>query len=83
MLGYVLSAYCVYKMFTSFKALLVGEDFSSDSVGRLLAALLWRGLRGTVDIDVAVTSQYVTLLLVGVLSVMSIRGFMMQVTHCE
>lgn len=33
-LGYAMSGYCVYRVLASFKALLVGEDFSSDPVSR-------------------------------------------------
>lgn len=33
-LGYAMSAYCVYKLFASAKALVFGEDFSSDPVSR-------------------------------------------------
>jgi hypothetical protein len=33
-LGYTMSGYCVYRMIASVKALLVGEDFSSDPVSR-------------------------------------------------
>lgn len=33
-LGYAMSGYCVYRMMTAFKALFLGEDFSSDPVSR-------------------------------------------------
>jgi hypothetical protein len=33
-LGYAMSGYCVYRVLASLKALLVGEDFSSDPVSR-------------------------------------------------
>jgi hypothetical protein len=36
-LGYAMSGYCVYRVLASFKALLVGEDFSSDPVSRCVA----------------------------------------------
>lgn len=78
-LGYCLSGYCVYKMATAAKALVMGEDFSSDSVGRFLAAALLRAAHGRVTLQPAVAAQYVTLALVGALSALSIRGFMAQV----
>ena len=33
-LGYAMSAYCLYRLVASFKALLLGEDLSSDPVSR-------------------------------------------------
>jgi hypothetical protein len=33
-LGYAMSAYCVFRVIMSLKALAVGEDFSSDPVSR-------------------------------------------------
>lgn len=33
-LGYAMSGYCLYRVMTSAKALLFGEDFSSDPVSR-------------------------------------------------
>ena len=40
-LGYAMSGYCVYRVLASFKALLVGEDFSSDPVSRwVLGAMI-------------------------------------------
>jgi hypothetical protein len=33
-LGYAMSGYCLYRVVASFKALVVGEDFSSDPVSR-------------------------------------------------
>jgi hypothetical protein len=33
-LGYAMSGYCIYRVLTSAKALLFGEDFSSDPVSR-------------------------------------------------
>jgi hypothetical protein len=33
-LGYAMSGYCIYRVITSAKALVMGEDFSSDPVSR-------------------------------------------------
>jgi hypothetical protein len=38
--GYCMSVYCVYRVVASFKALVVGEDFSSDPVSRWVFRLL-------------------------------------------
>jgi hypothetical protein len=39
-LGYAMSGYCVYRVLASFKALVVGEDFSSDPVSRCVTGWL-------------------------------------------
>ena len=75
-LGYILSIYCLYRMFASTKALIVGEDTSSDPVSRGLGFFLRLFSGGTVKLDVAVFSQYLTLAFIGFISVTSLRGFM-------
>lgn len=45
-LGYAMSGYCVYRVLASFKALLVGEDFSSDPVSRCGLFFLFLKLSG-------------------------------------
>ena len=45
-LGYAMSAYCVLRVATSFKALVFGEDFSTDPVSRrapMLCVCVWGG----------------------------------------
>ena len=79
LLGYVLSLYCVYRMFASSRALLFGEDASSDPVSKSLAVILRLFSGGTLRIDVAAFSQYLTMIFVGFISVSSLRGFMGQV----
>ncbi|GFH23533.1 uncharacterized protein HaLaN_21156, partial [Haematococcus lacustris] len=59
--GYAMSAYCVYKMFTSVKALIWGEDLVTDPVGRGLSLAL---------------RSYLTLVFIAAISVMSLRGFL-------
>ncbi|GAB4817352.1 hypothetical protein N2152v2_004398 [Parachlorella kessleri] len=76
MLGYILSVYCIYRMFASVKNLLFGEDLSSDPVSRTVGLLLRFFTRGHVNINVPVFSQYLTLAFIGFISVTSLRGFM-------
>lgn len=77
LLGYILSLYCIYRMFASSKALIVGEDTSSDPVSRTLAFVLRFFTGGSFTLDVHVFSQYLTLAFVGFISISSLRGFMM------
>eukprot|EP00210_Caulerpa_lentillifera_P002464 g2362.t1 len=72
LLGYLLSAYCVYRMFSALKSLLFGEDFSSDPVSRLISY----ALPNTSGLDAEVTAQYFTCLFIGAICIMSIRGFL-------
>ncbi|GIL86083.1 hypothetical protein Vretimale_13894 [Volvox reticuliferus] len=75
-LGYAMSAYCVYKMYTSLKALIFGEDLISDTVGSALSfALRWVS-HGSINVDVQLLSQYLTLAFIGGISAMSLRGFL-------
>lgn len=75
-LGYAMSGYCVYRVLASFKALLVGEDFSSDPVSRSLGFALRRLSHDQLVIDPVQLSQYVTLLFIGTISALSIRAFL-------
>lgn len=74
--GYVLSAYCVYKMLMSLKALLLGEDLSSEPISRLVAFAVTRLTHGEVAVDVRLLAQYTTLLFIGGISAVSLRGFL-------
>ncbi|WIA34566.1 hypothetical protein OEZ86_012887 [Tetradesmus obliquus] len=75
-LGYAMSGYCVYRVLTSAKALLFGEDFSSDPVSRSLGFALRRLSHEKLVIDPALLNQYVTLLFIGTISALSIRAFL-------
>ncbi|KAF8063751.1 GTG2 [Scenedesmus sp. PABB004] len=75
-LGYATSAYCLYRVAASAKALAVGEDFSSDPVSRWLGFVLRRLSHDRLVLDPALLSQYVTLLFVGTISALSIRAFL-------
>lgn len=79
-LGYILSIYCIFRMFASSKALLVGEDTSQDPVSKAIGLILRIFSGGTVTIDVTVFSQYLTLAFVGIISITSLRGFMRHFT---
>lgn len=70
--GYFLSGYAVYRMLAAIKSLLFGEDFTSDPVTKWIA--LWTFAEK--DMDVEVVAQYVTLLFIGVMCVLSVRGFL-------
>ncbi|WIA14392.1 hypothetical protein OEZ85_002920 [Tetradesmus obliquus] len=75
-LGYAMSGYCVYRVLTSAKALLFGEDFSSDPVSRSLGFALRRLSHEKLVIDPVLLNQYVTLLFIGTISALSIRAFL-------
>lgn len=81
LLGYILSLYCIFRMFASLKALLVGEDTSQDPVSKAIGLVLRVFSGGTVKLDVAVFSQYLTLAFVGIISITSLRGFMRHFTR--
>jgi hypothetical protein len=68
-------------MFASTKALLLGEDTSSDPVSRSLGFVLGFFSGGTVKLNVSVFSQYLTLIFIGFISVTSLRGFMKHITR--
>ncbi|KAG2434194.1 hypothetical protein HXX76_007920 [Chlamydomonas incerta] len=75
-LGYAMSVYCIYKMYTSFKALIFGEDLVSDTVGSALSFGLRWVSHGSINVDVKLLSQYLTLAFIGGISAMSLRGFL-------
>ena len=68
-------------MFASTKALVLGEDTSSDPVSRSLGFVLGLFSGGTVKLNVSVFSQYLTLIFIGFISVTSLRGFMKHLTR--
>lgn len=70
--GYLLSAYAIYRMLAAIKSLLFGEDFTSDPITKCIA--LWTFTDS--DLDVEVVAQYVTLLFIGVMCILSVRGFL-------
>ncbi|KAK9815635.1 hypothetical protein WJX72_007232 [[Myrmecia] bisecta] len=76
LLGYCLSAYCLYKMYTSLRSLIFGEDFTSDPVSRILGVCLRTFSGGHITINVSLVSQYLTLLFIGCISATSLRGFL-------
>ncbi|GMH35755.1 hypothetical protein BSKO_03623 [Bryopsis sp. KO-2023] len=75
-LGYLMSAYCIYRMYASLKSLVFGEDYSSDPVSKFLGFGLRTFSHGSINIDVEVTAQYVTLVFIGSVCAMSLRGFL-------
>ncbi|KAF6253916.1 Abscisic acid G-protein coupled receptor-domain-containing protein [Scenedesmus sp. NREL 46B-D3] len=80
-LGYAMSGYCCYRVLTSAKALLFGEDFSSDPVSRSLGFALRRLSHEKLVIDPVLLNQYVTLLFIGTISALSIRAFLKNATR--
>ncbi|GBG00031.1 hypothetical protein Rsub_12761 [Raphidocelis subcapitata] len=75
-LGYAMSAYCLYRLAASLKALALGEDLSSDPISSTLRFALRRLSHGRVVVDPALLNQYVSLAFVGAISALSIRAFM-------
>ncbi|PRW44958.1 tyrosine--tRNA ligase cytoplasmic [Chlorella sorokiniana] len=76
LMGYILSLYCIYRMLASSKALVIGEDFSSDPVSKTLGFVLRLFSGGHLRIDVHQVSQYLTLAFIGFISISSLRGFL-------
>lgn len=76
LLGYILSLYCIYRMFASVRALLFGEDLSSDPVSKTLGFVLRLFSGGHLAMDVHLFSQYLTLAFIGFISISSLRGFL-------
>jgi hypothetical protein len=78
--GYTLSAYCVAKMLTSAKALVFGEDFTADPVGKFISRLLQKVVGGRLPVDTALLSQALTLLFIGEPSRCSMMAVMVKGT---
>ncbi|KAK9914979.1 hypothetical protein WJX75_003304 [Coccomyxa subellipsoidea] len=75
-LGYCLSFYCLFRMFFCVKALMFGEDFTSDPVSKALGFCLRSFSKGRLVINLQLFSQYITLFFIGCISVSSLRGFL-------
>mmetsp|Transcript_21307 Transcript_21307/g.64114 ORF Transcript_21307/g.64114 Transcript_21307/m.64114 type:complete len:476 (-) Transcript_21307:3142-4569(-) len=74
--GYLLSAYCIYRMYACVRALIWGEDFTSDPVSKAVGYALRYFSGGTLTVNVPLMSQYLTLAFIGFLSASSMRGFL-------
>eukprot|EP00850_Spirogloea_muscicola_P000271 SM000001S04673 [mRNA] locus=s1:1579441:1582944:+ [translate_table: standard] len=74
LLGYACSIYCIYKMYTSCTSLLLFKETNSEDPVSTTISLSLHYFH--VQLNVALWSQYISLLFTGVLITVSLRGFL-------